>query len=262
MASATRKARAAARAALQARQGTADLALAEDLFSAGRTIGTSLQLRSLLAEPARDPSVKSSAVQAVFGASLSENAIAVLVSIVSERWSSADDLLASIEDAGIRCAADSTESDVAAELFAVEQMVTGSPELELTVGSKLGSPAAKSELVSTLLAGRVSTATLAIVRHLVQQPRGRRISKLVLEAATIVAEQEDSVVATVSTAAPLDEASRARLRSALAGRYGTVKLNELVDPSLVGGVRIVIGDEVIDGSVAARLAELRQQLAG
>ncbi|QEE61751.1 F0F1 ATP synthase subunit delta [Salinibacterium sp. dk2585] len=262
MASATRKAQAAARAALQTLEGTSDISLAEELFSAGRAIGSSLQLRTLLAEPAGDAEVKAAAVRAVFGSSLSANALSLLVSIVSERWSRADDLLASIEDVAIRCAADSTDADVASELFAIEQMVTSSPELELSLGSKLASASGKAELVSALLGERVSAATLAIVRHLVQQPRGRRLSRLVTDAARIVAEQENSVLATVSTASPLDDSSRDRLRSALSGRYGNVRFNELVDPSLVGGVRIVIGDEVIDGSVAARLAELRQQLAG
>lgn len=262
MASATRKAQAAVRAALATMDGTADLALAEELFSAGRAIDGSLQLRSLVAEAAGDPVIKAAAVKAVFGSTLGEKALALLVSIVSQRWSRSDDLLASIEDVAIRCAAGSSDADVAGELFAVEAMVTSSSELELTVGSKLGSPEDKAQLVSALLAGRVSVATLTIVRQLVQQPRGRRISRLVSEAAAIVADQENSVVATVSTASPLDDASRERLRSALSGRYGNVRFNELVDPSLVGGVRVVIGDEVIDGSVAARLAELRQQLAG
>lgn len=262
MASATRKAQAAARAALASTPNTADLSIAEEIFSAGRAIAGSLQLRSLLAEPAGDPAVKANAIRAVFGPSLQETSVSLLVTIASQRWSSADDLLASIEDLGIRCAADATSADVAAELFAVERIVTSSSDLELAIGSKLGSATDKADLVSSLLGKRVSASTLAIVRHLVQQPRGRRIASLISDAAAIVAEQEGSVIATVSTAAPLGETERTRLQAALAGKYGRVKFNELVDPSLVGGVRIVIGDEVIDGSVATRIADLRQQLAG
>lgn len=262
MASATRKAQEAARAALAATPGAKDLRLAEDLFSAGRAIAGSLQLRTLLADPAGDPSVKASAVRAVFGTNLSETAVALLVAVASQRWSHEDDLLESIEDLGIRCATASADSDIAGELFAVLGTITSSPELELTIGSKLGDPADKAALVTNLFGARVSAATLAIVRHLVQQPRGRRIAQLVSVAAGVVAEEQGSVLATVSTAAPLRDTERTRLQAALSQRYGRVMFNELVDPSLVGGVRIVIGDEVLDGSVATRLAELRQQLAG
>jgi F-type H+-transporting ATPase subunit delta len=49
----------------------------------------------------------------------------------------------------------------------------------------------------------------------------------------------------------------------LARKYGRdVSLNTVVDPSVVGGIRIQIGDDVIDASVSSRLADLRQRLAG
>jgi F-type H+-transporting ATPase subunit delta len=71
------------------------------------------------------------------------------------------------------------------------------------------------------------------------------------------------VVATVTAAVPLTEEQRERLSSALANIYGhEIQLNIDVDPRLVGGIRVEIGDEVIDGSMISRLGEARRRLAG
>ena len=44
--------------------------------------------------------------------------------------------------------------------------------------------------------------------------------------------------------------------------YGReLRLNEVIDPAVVGGVRIVVGDEVVDATAASRLADLRRKLA-
>jgi F-type H+-transporting ATPase subunit delta len=70
-------------------------------------------------------------------------------------------------------------------------------------------------------------------------------------------------VATVTATVPLTEEQRRRLGAALAGIYGhDVHLNVEIDPDLVGGIRVEIGDEVIDGSVASRLDDARRRLVG
>ncbi|TQL48512.1 ATP synthase F1 subcomplex delta subunit [Homoserinimonas aerilata] len=265
MGSASREATVASRAALAGVGAKVDLTLAEQLFAAGRTIGGSLQLRTLLAEPAGDAAAKKAAIAAVFGSSLSATAVSLLETVTASRWSSVDDLLAGVEDLGLRAAAQSSNSSavVIGELFAFGQTVTSNPELELAIGSKLGDPASKAALVDALVAGKVSGQSAAIIRHLVQQPRGRRIGRLVSDAAATVADQAGQVIATVTSAATLSAAQRTKLQKGLSARYGKpVTLNELIDPALVGGVRIAIGDDIIDGSIATKLAELRLQLAG
>ena len=98
---------------------------------------------------------------------------------------------------------------------------------------------------------------------LVQQPRGRRIGEIVRDASRIVAEQAGKLVATVVTATPLTPAQSARVTRGLSERYGKdISINQVVDPTVVGGVRVQIGGDVIDGTVSTRLSELRLQLAG
>ncbi len=79
----------------------------------------------------------------------------------------------------------------------------------------------------------------------------------------LVSDQRGRVVATVYSATVLNEAQRNRLSEALSARYGgRVSLNVVIDPTVVGGLRVQIADDVIDGSISARLADLRQKLAG
>jgi F-type H+-transporting ATPase subunit delta len=141
--------------------------------------------------------------------------------------------------------------------------VSSDAGLELALTSKLGRADAKLDLVNALLASKVSAHTLAIVRHLVRQPRGRRIGQLLRFAASVVADQAGTSIATVTSASALAPAQLERLNKSLAVRYGReLSINQVVDPTVVGGVRVQIGDDVIDGSIATRLKDLRLQLAG
>ncbi|WP_348787143.1 F0F1 ATP synthase subunit delta [Leifsonia sp. NPDC080035] len=263
MGSATREALARSVSALAGLGAKADLATAEDLFAAGRVVADSAQLRAVLSDPSADQAGKAALVQRVFG-SLSAPAVELLGVVAGERWSGQDDVLAAIEELGIRSIAASAPRnvDIPAELFAFGGAVTSDSQLELALRSKLADPAAKAALVERLLAGKASEQTVAIARQLVLQPRGRSIREALRDAARIVAAQYGQTIATVVTATPLPEAQAERLRASLAAKYGDLKLNQVVDPAILGGLRVQIGDDVIDGSVSTRLTELRLQLAG
>ena len=264
MGSATREALATSRAALSVPGSTTDLATGESLFGAGRVIGSSSQLLSALGDASADAAAKVTLVRAVFGTSVTPRALDLLAAAVAERWSSHDDLLAGIEELGLRASAlsVSAETSIEGELFSFGKTVSSDAELELALASKLGKIDAKAALVEKLLAGKVSGQTLAIVRHLVQQPRGRRIGELLRQAASVVADQAGTSIATITSASVLTPAQLDRLRKSLQERHGrALTINQVVDPALVGGVRVQIGDLVIDGSIATRLADLRLQLA-
>ena len=67
----------------------------------------------------------------------------------------------------------------------------------------------------------------------------------------------DRHTATVATAAPLDPAVREEVERALTKQYGTaIRTTFLVDPALIGGMRVQVGSDLYDGSVKAGLAAL------
>lgn len=262
MGSATTQALAASVQALAAASGVT-LDTSRELFAAAHAVGESSHLSGALADASASAEARQNVVATVF-AGFSQNTRDVLKAVVTERWSDADELIDGIEELAIRAAAVADSgADIEAELFGFSRVIAANSELELALGSRLGGGAAKGELVERLVSGSVSAPASLIVSSLVRQPRGRRIRQLLNRAMRIVSSQHGRVVATVHSASELNDAQRTRLSDALSRRYeGKVSLNVVIDPAVLGGLRVQIADDVIDGSISARLADLRQKLAG
>lgn len=232
-----------------------------DLLSASAQIGTARALLAALADASAPAVEKAKLIERLFSAA-SPGARSVLSSAVSQTWSTPAEFVAGLEELGLRAIANSN-SALADELLSAAGVVDSSHELELSLGNKLGDPAAKIVLVDRLFAGKLSNSALNVVRHLVANPRGRKLSAALRSSARVAADQGGNELATVTIAAPLSDAQQERLSVFLAQNAGRpVRVTTVLDPSLVGGVRIQIGNDVIDGSVRSRLADLRLKLAG
>lgn len=262
MGSATTQARTAAAAALDAATSV-DLDTARELFAAARVADSSAQLSGALADATAPAAARSALVRAVFS-QFGAVTLQLIERVVAERWSSASDLVDGIEELAIRAAAIAdAQADVEGELFGFVRVIARNPELELALGSRQGDDAVKGELVTSLLSSHVSEAGALVASSLVRHPRERRVRQTLERGMRIVAEERGSMVAVVETANALTDEQRTRLRELLGARYGTdVSLNELIEPAVLGGLRVRIGDDVIDASISGRLADLRQRLAG
>jgi F-type H+-transporting ATPase subunit delta len=96
----------------------------------------------------------------------------------------------------------------------------------------------------------------------VSAPRGHKPAALARRFVELVAKRQQRWIANVSVTRPLTQAQIRRLQAGLNAVYGReLRINITVDPSLVGGVRVQVGDEVVDSTVVTRLAELRRKLA-
>jgi len=262
MGSATTQALAASTQALAAATGVT-LDTAAEFFSVARSIEEAPQLSGALADPAAPATARAALIATVFAHS-SSVVREVLAVVVAQRWSNASDLIDGIEELAIRAASDSSETvDLEEELFEIARIIATNSELELALGGRFGDGSVRAALIEKVLDGKTSAAARLIVSSLVRQPRGRRTRQMLDRAMRIVSAQRNRVVATVHTAQLLTEAQSARLSDSLSRRYGAkVMLNQVIDPTVVGGLRVQIADDVIDGSISARLADLRQKLAG
>ena len=98
---------------------------------------------------------------------------------------------------------------------------------------------------------------------LARDTAGRSFTYGVRELVDQAAQRREKVVAIVKTAVAADRRAETRLVGSLGRIYGReVSVHIEVEPSLVGGIRVQVGDEVIDGSVAGRLEALRRRMAG
>src|SRR5690606_34504568 len=107
--------------------------------------------------------------------------------------------------------------------------------------------------------GKVEAETAELVRHVVANPRGRRVERALDELVEASARRRERLLAKVRVAAQISDDQQRRLAAALGRIYGrTVDVQVDVDPDVLGGVVVTVGDEVIDGSVARKLDQIRR----
>ena len=199
---------------------------------------------------------------------MSPLAVEVVEAAVADRWSSSDDLVEGLEALGAQAAfavaeADGTLDTVEEELFRFGRAVDASPELQMALTDPSGDASRKAAIVRDLLAGRSARATQQVLEHAAGHLRGQRIDAAIDRLVTLAAEQRARIVAEVRVAAPLEPEQERRMAAALSAIQGRqVRLNVAVDPSVLGGAHVKVGDEVIDGTVASRLEQARRALLG
>jgi F-type H+-transporting ATPase subunit delta len=155
-----------------------------------------------------------------------------------------------------------TLDDLEDELFRFGRIVSAQPELQMTLASPFIAAERKQALLESLIGSKVTAASRDLITRACVHPRGRGLEAALAEFAAIAARRRERLIAEVRVASALPADLHDRLATALAAAYGhEVHLNVIVDPQVVGGMSVRIGDEQIDGSIATRLAVLRRRLA-
>jgi F-type H+-transporting ATPase subunit delta len=142
-------------------------------------------------------------------------------------------------------------------------VISATPDLRAALADPSLPEEGKRRLLGTLLDGKVTHVTLSLINQMVAHPRGRSLDAALNLCADIAARRRQQLIAVIRSATELSASQRRRLADALARAYGhDVHLDVVVDPSVVGGISVQIGDDLIDGTAASRLAEVRRKLAG
>jgi F-type H+-transporting ATPase subunit delta len=148
--------------------------------------------------------------------------------------------------------------DTEDQLFRFARLVESSPELRNALADRAIDRSNRQELVAELLNGRGTESTITLAKRAVAA-RERTFGHTIEGYVTLAAAQKNRVVATVRVAQPLSSEQRDRLRAALTKQIGReVAIQEVIDPDILGGVRVELGDEVFEGTVADRLEAARR----
>ncbi|MEU1478565.1 F0F1 ATP synthase subunit delta [Streptomyces sp. NPDC001668] len=268
---ASREALAAARERLDALTDSTSVdagSLADELAAVTALLHREVSLRRVLTDPAQAGEAKAELAQRLIGTQVGAAAADLVSGMVRSRWSQSRDLVDALEQ--LADLADLTAAqrrgkldNVEDELFRFGRIVTSNTELRAALTNRSATASAKRELLGSLLGGRADAVTERLVTRLVSAPRGRSLESGLEALSKLAAERRDRMVAVVTSAVPLSDRQKQRLGDALAKLYGRqMHLNLDVDPEVLGGIRVQVGDEVINGSIADRIEDAGRRLAG
>ena len=242
--------------------------LGDELVAVVGIIDGNATLRRAVSDPSREATEKQALVERLLAGKISAESVVVVKTVVGQRWSRERDLSDTLEDLAVEAILDGAEHEgrldrVEDELFRFERIVAGSPDLRDRLTSRQGDVDAKAGVVSELLENRTAPETLRLARQAVLAPRGRKLDSTLEHYLALAARRREQLTAVVTAATDLDDTQRDRLAGALQTIYGKpILLQVVIDPAVLGGIRVKVGDEVVDGTVIRRLDEARRHIAG
>lgn len=221
-----------------------------------------------LAEATGETAAKKQMLQKLLGTRVGANALEVLNTAVSVRWSKTSDLVAAIEHVArlallTRADRENQAEEVAEQLFRFGRILDSQPRLASLLGDYAQSGEQREALLRSVLGQATGTNATAgaLLAQTVELLRGERADDAVGELAELAVAHRGEIVAEVGAAAELSDAQRRRLTDVLTRIYHhPVSVQLTVDPELLGGLAVAVGDEVIDGTLSSRLAAAETKL--
>ncbi|GAA4900422.1 F0F1 ATP synthase subunit delta [Streptomyces coeruleoprunus] len=267
---ASREALAAARERLDALTDNTSVdaaKLADELAAVTALLDREVSLRRVLTDPAQAGEAKAELATRLLSGQVGGETVDLVSGMVRSRWSQSRDLVDAIEEladtADLTAAQKAgTLDDVEDELFRFARITASTPDLRAALTDRAATATAKGELLRSLLGGRATPGTERLIVRLVTHPRGRSLEAGLESLSKLAAARRDRMVAVVTSAVPLTDQQKQRLGAVLAKLYGRqMHLNLDVDPAVLGGIQVRVGDEVVNGTIASRLAEATRRLA-
>ncbi|HZZ51914.1 MAG TPA: F0F1 ATP synthase subunit delta [Pseudonocardia sp.] len=240
--------------------------LGDQLFSVMRLLQTEIPLRRHLSDSSVPSSTRSRLADQLFGRQLDRPALDTLSDLVSSRWSRPSDLVEALEVLARRATLgvaekDSSLENVEDELFRFGRILDRESRFSSLLADENSPVDGRVALLDRVLGTKVSPVTRALLEKTVRTPRGRNLDEAAEELSELAATRRDRYVAHVGTPVALTSAQEQRLTDTLSRLYGRqMSLQIELDPSLLGGLVVRVGGEVIDGSVSRRISVAKRSL--
>ncbi|GAA1392843.1 hypothetical protein GCM10009613_38550 [Pseudonocardia kongjuensis] len=239
---------------------------ADELFSVARFLDGERQVRRLLADASSPEQARVDLVQRLLGGKLSQPVLDLVAELVRKRWSKPRDIVLAAETLARRAtlstaARNGSLDEVEDQLFRFGRILAREPELNALLADTTKPVDGRLQLLDGVLGDRAYPTTATLLRQTVRLPRGRHLDVLAEELADLAAALRERSVAKVRTSVALTPEQESALADTLGRIYGrTISLQVELDRDLLGGLVVQVGGEVIDGSVAGRLAAARRSL--
>ncbi|WP_291313859.1 F0F1 ATP synthase subunit delta [Corynebacterium sp. UBA2622] len=223
-------------------------------------------LRVAIADQSLEASGRQGIVDDVLGAKVADATRKVLHAAAGQEWSSSREMRNGLIHLGRRALLLGAQEQgqlekVEHELFQLSVVLENEKQLTQLLSDRTADAKQRRGLLANVIYGKVTMFTEALALQVIGRPKHNPIDDL-SALADEVAQMRGKTVARVTTAEALSEPQREALAGKLQNIYGReMAVHTEVDPSLLGGMVIRVGDEEIDGSTRGKIMRLRADLA-
>lgn len=241
--------------------------IGNELFTITKVLDDSIQLERALTDPSRPVADKVAVLKELLGDNAHPMTMEIMTDLVSRRWSRARDIANAVEDFGVDAmmyyadAADAT-LQVSIELSELHSALLNLPVVRAKLYDYQATSEARVKLFREVFSGKtLNKVTMRLAEHATCNLRRRRYLETIQWLINKFSRHMGESMVTVTTATPLKKEQIKRLVEVYSAKVGRqVHINSVVDPTVLGGMRIQVGDEVTDNTVVAQLQNLHRKV--
>ena len=241
--------------------------IGNELFTITKVLDDSIQLERALTDPSRPVADKVAVLKELLGDNAHPMTMEIMTDLVSRRWSRARDIANAVEDFGVDAMmyyADATDAtlQVSIELSELHSALLNLPVVRAKLYDYQATSEARVKLFREVFSGKtLNKVTMRLAEHATCNLRRRRYLETIQWLIIKFSRHMGESMVTVTTATPLKKEQIKRLVEVYSAKVGRqVHINSVVDPTVLGGMRIQVGDEVTDNTVVAQLQNLHRKV--
>ncbi|WEV69150.1 F0F1 ATP synthase subunit delta [Bifidobacterium sp. ESL0775] len=249
-------------------KGTGAWRIGDELFVVTDLLDHDAQVERSLTDPSRPAADKVKLITGILGGQADPLTVDILTDLVSRNWSRVKDIANAVEDFAVDAMmyyADATDSTltVSVELAQIHSALLKMSVLRSKLSDDFVPAKARLDLLHTVFGdSKLNKVTMRLVEHVAANPRHRRFLETVQWLIAKFTRHMGESMVTVTTATPLTKPQIKRLVAIYSAKLGRpVHINSSVDPSVIGGMRVQIGADVMDNTVEAQLSQLKRKVA-
>ena len=239
--------------------------IGNELFTITKVLDDSIQLERALTDPSRPVADKVAVLKELLGDNAHPMTMEIMTDLVSRRWSRARDIANAVEDFGVDAMmyyADATDAtlQVSIELSELHSALLNLPVVRAKLYAYQATSEARVKLFREVFSGKpLNKVTMRLAEHATCNLRRRRYLETIQWLINKFSRHMGESMVTVTTASPLNIDQIKRLTDVYSAKLDhPVHINSVVDPTVLGGMRIQVGDEVTDNTVVAQLQQLHR----
>ncbi|MBT3646983.1 MAG: ATP synthase F1 subunit delta [Flavobacteriales bacterium] len=147
------------------------------------------------------------------------------------------------------------------DMVVVSQACAENRDLELMLQSPIIKADKKRAVMEGVFATAISELSMSFIRLITDKGREGMLLGISTSFLALYKEHKGIVQAAITSAVALTQEQRESLKKSLAGLGNEVEITESVEPSILGGLKITVGDQRIDASVQRKLNDLKIDLS-